>query len=316
MTRLATLILSLSIAMPAAASEEQTLDELLGAFGWDLATAEITTEKVSDGLYVLFGIGGNIGVSIGEQGVLVVDDQFPQLMPKIEAAIAKVGASFGARGVDFAINTHWHFDHAEGNLALGPSGTWIVAHANSRSMMTRDNVINMVNAKYRQKAYPQNALPVIAYEDRMQLHFNGEQIDLIHPGPAHTTGDTAVIFRKSNAVHLGDVFNNTGYPFIDADSGGEIDGMIAFCRAVRAELAPDAVVIPGHGKIADVPALERYIEMLQTVRDRIAAQIEKGASLEEVIASKPARGFEETFGDPANSLGFLDRAYTSLAKKR
>ena len=116
-----------------------TLDELLARFGWDFATAEIRTEKLSDGFYVLFGIGGNIAVSIGEQGVLVVDDQFPELMPKIEAAIAEVGG----KGIDFAINTHWHFDHAQGNLALGPSGTWIVSQANSRRMMQQANVINM-----------------------------------------------------------------------------------------------------------------------------------------------------------------------------
>lgn len=298
------------LAAPAVADEELGLDALLDKFGWDLATAEVRSERVRDGFHVLFGIGGNIAVSIGEQGVLVVDDQFPQLMPKIEAEIEKLGG----KGVDFAINTHWHFDHAEGNLALGPAGTWIVSHANSRRMMQQTNVINLVVAKYRQEAYPDDALPVIAYEDRMQFHFNGEQIDLIHAGPAHTTGDTAVIFRKTNAVHLGDVFNNTGYPFIDADSGGEIDGMIAFCRAVLTELPPNATVIPGHGKLTDVPALERYVAMLSTVRDRVALQIEKGATLAEAIASNPTRGFEEAYGDPADSLGFLDRVYTSLQK--
>ena len=306
------LLVLLLAATPALADEELDLDQLLDRFGWDLATAEIRTEKVSDGLYVLFGVGGNIAVSIGDDGVLVVDDQFPQLMPKIRSAIQKLGG----QGVDYAINTHWHFDHAEGNLSLGPAGAKIVSHANSRQMMQQSNLIDLVVAKYRQQAYPEDALPVIAFEDRMQLHFNGEQIDLVHPGPAHTTGDAAVIFRKSNAVHLGDVFNNTGYPFIDAGNGGEIDGMIAFCRAIRAELPEDAAVIPGHGAITDVARLEAYIEMLQTVRDRIAGQIEGGASLEQVTASNPTRGFEETFGDPANSLGFLDRVYTSLKQRQ
>ena len=299
------------VSAPARADDELSLDELLAQFGWDLETAEIRTEKVRDGFYVLFGIGGNIAVSIGEQGVLIVDDQFPQLMPKIEAAIAKVGG----KGVDFAINTHWHFDHAEGNLALGPSGTWIVSHANSRKLMRQSNVINMVAAKYKQQAYPENALPVIAYENRMQFHFNGEQIDLLNAGPAHTTGDTAVIFRKSNAVHMGDVFNNTGYPFIDADNGGEIDGMITFCRAVLKELPADATVVPGHGEITDVPTFERYVEMLQTVRDRVAAMIEEGKSLEEVEAAKPTQDFDASFGDVSASLGFLDRVYASLKAK-
>ena len=305
-------LLLVLVATPVAADDELSLDELLSRFGWDFDTAEIRTEKVRDGFYVLFGIGGNIAVSIGDQGVLIVDDQFPQLMPKIEAAIAEIGGV----GVDFAINTHWHFDHAEGNLALGPAGTWIVSHVNSRKMMGRSNLINMVETKYRQQAYPEKALPVIAYEDRMQLHFNGEQIDLLNPGPAHTTGDTAVIFRKSNAVHMGDVFNNTGYPFIDVDNGGEIDGMIAFCRAVLEELPADATVVPGHGEITDVPAFERYVEMLQTVRDRVAGMIEEGKSLEEVVAAKPTHDLDATFGDASASLGFVDRVYTSLKAKR
>jgi cyclase len=287
------------------------LDELLASFGWDLETAEIKSEKLADGFYVLFGLGGNIGVSIGESGTLIVDDQFPELMPKIEAVLGELGSD----GVDFAINTHWHFDHAEGNLALGPSGTWIVSQANSRDMMTRSNIINLVVAKYRQDAYPAQALPVITYRDRMSFHFNGEQIDLLHSGPAHTTGDTAVIFRGRNAVHMGDVFNNTGYPFIDADSGGEIDGMIAFCQAVLEELPKDATVIPGHGEVTDYAALQRYVTMLKTVRDRVWALIEKGKTVEEVIAAEPTADFTEGFGDVSESLGFLDRVYTSLRRR-
>ena len=202
--------LGLSVA---AADDVMTLDELLAGFGWDFETAEIRTEKVTDNLYVLFGLGGNIGVSIGEDGVLIVDDQFPEMIPKVNAAIEAIGGG----SIDYAVNTHWHFDHAEGNLALGPAGTKIVAHKNAREDMAKGGIINMVAAKYGQPPYPEDALPVITYEDRMRLHFNGEQIDLVHAGPAHTTGDTAVIFRNQKAVHFGDVFNMLGYPFIDAD---------------------------------------------------------------------------------------------------
>jgi glyoxylase-like metal-dependent hydrolase (beta-lactamase superfamily II) len=306
-------LLALSMAGPVAADEDVTsLEDLLASFGWDLATAEIKSQKLAEGFYVLFGIGGNIGVSIGENGTLIVDDQFPELMPRIEAAIAKLGGE----GIDFVINTHWHFDHAEGNLALGPAGSWIVSQANSREMMAKSNVINLSVAKYRQQAYPDDALPVITYDDRMSFHFNGERIDLIHPGPAHTTGDSAVIFRGHNAVHMGDVFNNTGYPFIDADSGGEIDGMIRFCEAVLAELAPGATVIPGHGEVTDYAALARYVEMLKTVRERVAGMLDRGMSVEEVIEAKPTADLDARFGDVANSLGFVDRVYTSLEKKR
>jgi glyoxylase-like metal-dependent hydrolase (beta-lactamase superfamily II) len=276
-------LLAACSAAPAMADEEVTsLDDLLESFGWDLATAEIKSEKLGEGFYVLFGIGGNIAVSIGDNGTLIVDDQFPELKPKIEAAIAKLGGD----GVDFAINTHWHFDHAEGNLALGPAGPWIVSQSNSRDMMAESNIINLTVSKYRQQAYPQDALPVITYDDRMSFHFNGERVDLIHSGPAHTTGDTAVFFRGHNAVHMGDVFNNTGYPFIDADNGGEIDGMISFCEAVLAELKPGAVVIPGHGEVTNYAAMQRYIEMLKTVRTRVSEMIDQGMSVDEVIAPR------------------------------
>ena len=218
------------------------LDEVLDAFGWDLSKVEIRTEKVTDNFYVLFGAGGNIGVSVGAQGVLIVDDQFPEMIPKVDDAIREIGGG----SVDFAVNTHWHFDHAEGNLALGPGGTWLVSQANSREKMLSDNVVNLVSLKYLQKAYPKSALPVITFDDTMQFHFNGEQIDLMHFGPAHTTGDTAVILRGSNIVHLGDVFNRSGYPFIDADNGGDLAGMIAFCQAVLDEIDETTIVVPGH----------------------------------------------------------------------
>jgi len=311
---LAGLILGTCVVSTASAGDNDWTgrDELLDQFGWDLAKAEIKTQKLGEGFYVLFGIGGNIAVSIGENGTLIVDDQFPELMPKIEAAIAKVGGD----GVDFAINTHWHFDHADGNMALGPAGTWLVSQSNSRQKMTEANTINLIVAKYRQEAYPSEALPVITFDDRMSFHWNGEQIDLIHAGPAHTTGDAAVFFRGHNAVHMGDVFNNTGYPFIDADNGGEIDGMIRFCETVLAELQPGAIVIPGHGEVTDYAAMERYIAMLKTVRDRVSGMIEQGMSVEEVIAANPTADLDESFGDVSNSLGFVDRVYTSLKKSQ
>ena len=291
--------------------EPLDLDGLLEVFGWDFNKAEIKVEKLTDDFYMLFGIGGNIGVSIGENGTMIVDDQFPQMMPKIEAALEGLPGSQG-KAVDFAINTHWHFDHAEGNLTLGPAGTWIVAQENSRAMMQDDHVINLAVVKYLQKAYPESAQPVITYNDRMQFHFNGQQIDLLHFGPAHTTGDTAVYFRGTNAVHFGDVFNR-GYPFIDADNGGDIDGMAAFCESVLEVIEKDTMVIPGHGEVGDYNDLAAYISMLKTVSLKIGGMIAEGMSLEEVAAAKPTAAFDKTYGDPT---GFVDRAYTSLSKKK
>ena len=294
-------------------TEEQeplNLDQLLEQFNWSFEGSEITTEQVGEGLHVLFGIGGNIAASIGEDGVLIVDNMFPEMIPKVEAAIRELGGG----EVDYAINTHWHFDHAEGNLALGPAGTKIVAHLNSAEMMAKTNILNLVVTRYRQEAYPPAARPSISFDDRMRLYFNGDEIDVIHAGPAHTAGDAAVIFRKHNAVHLGDVFNNTGYPFIDADSGGGINGMIAFCQAILDEVGPNGIVIPGHGAVTDGAALQRYIDMLAAVRDRVAEMIAAGDDLTAVAAAKPTADFDENFGDVMASLGFVNRVYTSLKR--
>ena len=289
------------------ADNRLSLDEMVAAFGWDLETAVIESQQVGDGLYVLFGPGGNVAASIGADGVLIVDDQFPQVIPKIEAKIAELGGG----AIDFAINTHWHFDHADGNLALGPKGVWLVSQSNSREMMTGAYLIDLVALQYEQQPYPENARPVITYDDRMQFHFNGERIDLLHFGPAHTTGDTAVIFRGNNAVHLGDVFNNAGYPFIDAGNGGDIDGMIRFCSAVLAEIDAGTTVIPGHGPVTDYQNLADYIAMLSTVRERIATLIEDDADLEAVVAAKPTAGFDERYGDPGL---LVNRAFASLSR--
>ena len=263
---------------------------------------------MAPGLHVLFGVGGNVAASIGEDGVLIVDDQFPELVPKLEKRIGELGGG----AVDFAINTHWHFDHADGNTVLGKGGTWIVAQRNSRRMMVNDHLINLVGAIYEQPAYPADALPVITYDDHMQFHFNGQRVDLMHFGPAHTTGDTAVFFRGSNAVHMGDVFNNAGYPFIDADNGGDVEGVIAFCEAVLARLNEDTIVIPGHGAVATHGDLVAYIDMLKTVSRRIGDMIDSGKTLEEVIAAKPTAEFDERYGARSGTL--VDRAYISLSR--
>jgi len=307
---LSVLVAAYGHAQEADAAEPLNLDQLLEQFNWNFEAAGVITQKVGDGLHVLFGIGGNIAASIGEDGVLIVDNMFPEMIPKVEAAIADLGGG----SIDFAVNTHWHFDHAEGNLALGPAGTWIVAHQNSATMMARTNILNLVVTRYRQDAYPPEARPAIAFDDRMRLYFNGEEVDIVHAGPAHTAGDAAVIFRSHNAVHFGDVFNNTGYPFIDADSGGGIDGMIAFCQTILDEMGADPVIIPGHGEVTDGATLQRYIDMLQTVRGRVAEQIAEGKSLEEVVASRPTADFDETYGPEGQSLGFVNRVYTSLTR--
>lgn len=290
-----------------ATAEPIPLDELSVAFEWSFDEA-ITTEKVTDNLHVLFGTGGNIAVSTGDDGVLIVDDQFPQMMKKIKRAIRKLGG----KKIDMAITTHWHFDHAEGNLALGPEGTWLIAQKNSRDMMADDHVIDLVGVSYNQEAYPESAWPDITFDTTMQLHLNGEQVDLMHFGAAHTTGDAAVWFRGSNAVHMGDVYNNSGYPFIDFGNGGTIDGVIAFCEGVLDAIDEDTVVIPGHGPIATYQDMADYVAMLKTIRDRIVKMVKAGASLAEIQAAGITREYDEKQGDPAR---VINRAYMSLTHK-
>ena len=309
------LVITFMISIPSnlkAADHEDVmnLDEVSHAFGWNFEEAEIQTQKVSEGLYVLFGVGGNIAVSIGDDGVLIVDDQFPQVMDKVQAAISKVGGG----AVDYAINTHWHFDHAEGNNALGPQGTKIVAHANARADMAKGGVINMVIAKYKQQPYPEKALPVLTYDHGMQVYFNGGEIDLKNFASAHTSGDTAVFFKKQNAVHLGDVFNNSGYPFIDVGSGGSIDGMIKFCEDTLKQINESTIVIPGHGPVTNTATLKEYISMLKTVRSRVAALIEEGKTLQEIKDTKPTEDFDKIYGPETGSLGFINRVFTSLSE--
>ena len=283
--------------------------EAMKMFGLDLETVEIRPVAIGSGLHALFGAGGNIVASVGVQGVLIVDDQFPVMVPRIEAAIRQLGGG----EIDFVINTHWHFDHADGNPALAENGSWIVAHKNSRQMLTGDHLINLVGMVVAQPAYQAAGLPVITFDDRMQFHFNGEKIDLLHFGPAHTTGDAAVLFRGHNAVHMGDVFVTGTYPFIDADNGGDLDGIIRFSEAVLKEINVETVVIPGHGQIAGYTELAAYISMLKTIRERIASLIEQGATLAEVGAANPTAEWDSERGSPAR---LLDRAYKSLSRAR
>jgi glyoxylase-like metal-dependent hydrolase (beta-lactamase superfamily II) len=273
-----------------------------------LKSTPITTQKIADNFHVLFGVGGNIIVSIGNNGTLIVDGQFPQMVPKYKAKIGELGGG----KIDFVINTHWHFDHSDGNQVLGPDGTWIVANEKSREMLLKSNVINLVTAKREQPKYPEAALPVITYDNSMRFHFNGEVLDLLHYGPAHTTGDTAVVFRTHKTVHMGDVYNNAGYPFIDADNGGSLNGVIEFSSKVLQQIDADYIVVPGHGPVAKYQDLADYVAMLTTIRDRMKALIASGATLQQVTAARLTSEWDQKKGDPAS---FLNRAYTSLTRK-
>ena len=306
MRKIAVLLSLCSLSATSFGHEYLSFDQLPEAFGYDFVNTEIRSEEVAPGLHVLFGVGGNVVVSIGDQGVLMVDSQFSRLMPKLQGAITRLGGG----AVDLAVNTHWHFDHADGNPVLGRDGAWLVAQANSRRMMAGARDVSYVDTTYRQPAFPVEALPVATFSKHMQLHFNGETVDLFHFGPAHTTGDAAVYFRSSNVVHMGDTFFPR-YPYIDAGNGGDLYGMIRFCEEVLARLNPDSVVVPGHGPVQDSAALAAYIEMLETMAERLSTMIDQGMSLEDIIAAAPSADFDERFGNP---LLFIAKAYESLSR--
>ena len=272
--------------------------------------AEIRIQKVTENLYLFFGLGGNIAVSIGDDGVLIVDDQIPSLIPKIKDAIKEIGGG----DLVYTINTHWHFDHAEGNLALDPKITKIISQSNAREYMAKGGLIDMVANRINQEPYPDYALPVITYENGMTLYFNNEEIEIVHFGPAHTSGDSAVIFHNQNAVHYGDVFVTEGYPFIDVSSGGSIDGIINFLSKSLTKLKPGAIILPGHGETATIQDVEDTIIMLKTVRERILKMINEGKSLQEVIDAKPTKDFDEKYPDWLGN--FVNRAYTSLKEEK
>jgi glyoxylase-like metal-dependent hydrolase (beta-lactamase superfamily II) len=272
--------------------------------------AAVTSEELRPGVHVLYGAGGgqssgNVLVLLGEAGSLVVDTGYPQFVPKYREAIAALGGG----PVTHAINTHWHDDHSEGNKVFGPDAL-IVAHANARAMLLRDNKINVVRTILDQPAFPPHALPVVTFDDRIELYFGDERLELVHVAPAHTAGDVVAILRSRNVVHTGDVFLSAAYPFADVDNGGDFDGVVAFCRGILERIDRDTIIVPGHGPTATYDDLAAYIEMLETVRGRLVALIEDGATLEQVIAAQPTREWDAKYGNPTTF--FLDRAYKSL----
>jgi glyoxylase-like metal-dependent hydrolase (beta-lactamase superfamily II) len=270
----------------------------------------VTSTQLQPGLHVLYGAGGgqvsgNVLVLFGDQGSLVVDTGYSQHVPKYREEIAKLGGG----AVTHAINTHWHDDHSEGNKVFGPAAL-IVAHSNARKMLLQDNKINVVRTILDQPAFPPAALPVVTFEDRIELYFGDERLELVHVSPAHTAGDVVVFLRGRNAVHTGDVFLSGAYPFADVDNGGDFDGVIEFCRGILERIDRETVIVPGHGRTATYDELAAYIEMLETVRGRVTTLIADGATLAQVVAAQPTKEWDAKYGNPTTF--FLDRAYKSL----
>jgi glyoxylase-like metal-dependent hydrolase (beta-lactamase superfamily II) len=253
----------------------------------DLSQVEYRTEKVAERLYMLSTpAGGNIGVLVGEDGAVIIDDQFDELAPKLRAAVALLTD----KPIRFVINTHWHFDHTGGNAALGRTGSVIVAHGNVRQRMSTAQ-LSALSGRTTPPSPPE-ALPIITFEESVTLHLNGEDLEVSHVASAHTDGDAIIRFRKANVVHMGDVFFVGSYPFIDNSSGGSYDGFVAALAQTLATIDDQTRVIPGHGPLADKAKLAQFHAMLVTIRDRIVKQIKAGKTLEQVVASKPTAEFD------------------------
>jgi glyoxylase-like metal-dependent hydrolase (beta-lactamase superfamily II) len=265
---------------------------------------QIKTIKVAQNIYVLEGQGGNIGVSVGDDGVLLIDDQFAPLTAKHIEAIKAITD----KPVRFLINTHYHGDHVGGNENIGKAGVLIVAHDNVYKRMSTRHVIQLL--KQDNPPYPKAALPVITYNDRVTYHINGDELTAYKVPRSHTDGDSMVRFRNANVIHTGDVFASGRYPFIDVENNvGSVKGIVKAMDELIPTLDDFTKVIPGHGPVSTKKDVIAYRNMINTVATRVEAMVKKGKTLEQVVAAKPLREFDEEWGKFRKTDSFVELVY-------
>ena len=241
----------------------------------DFSKVEIKTTKVAGVVYMLEGAGGNIGVSAGPDGVLIVDDQFAPLADKIRAAFKPLGAG----QLRFVLNTHFHFDHTHANPVFGREGL-IVAHSNVRRRLSVETTV--LGQKYQ--PLPKEGLPVVTYDAAVSVHFNGEEVRVIHFPAGHTEGDSIIFFTGSNVIHMGDDFFAARFPFIDLDNGGSVEGLTRNVAEVIAKAPAGVKIIPGHGPLSTVEDLRAYHSMLVETTEIVRTRLRAGRTLEEAKA--------------------------------
>ena len=261
----------------------------------DPTKVTLKTTPVSGNISMIEGAngfaGGNVGVSVGDDGVLVIDDELEPLAPKLRTALA----ALSKKPVRFVVNTHLHLDHTGGNAMLGGAGAVIVAHYSVRKRLSADQFMEFMGQKKTIPASPAAALPVVTFNDDLTLFFNGDEIHVIHVAPAHTDGDAVIQFKKANVIHTGDVFLGF-YPIIDHTNGGRYEGYITAADTLLG-LADDATkIIPGHGPVMSKTDLQAWRAMLVKVRDNIAALAAKKKTLDEIKAAKPTAEFDARYG--------------------
>lgn len=271
----------------------------------DWSKVEVKATHVAGQVYVIEDAsaefsGGNIGVSIGADGIVMVDDKFAALAPKVEAALK----SISDQPVRFVLNTHYHGDHIDGNSVFGQTSV-IVAHENTRAFLVAD----------KEEPTPPTALPVVTFEDKIMIHLNGEGVRAIHFPHGHTDTDIVVFFTTSNVVHMGDDFFNGMFPFVDASGGGSIKGLIANIEKLLAIIPADAKIIPGHGAIATTADLRAYLGMLKATTGIVEAGIAAGKSARKLKREKALAAYDAWAEGYIDADGFIDQLYKELSRK-
>jgi len=271
----------------------------------DFSKVEIKSTKVNGNVYMLQGSGGNIGVSVGADGILIVDDQYAPLADKIKAALKQLGEG----KLKFILNTHWHGDHTGSNAAFGPEAP-IIAHTNVRKRLAEG-----MNIQGRTVApAAREALPVITFDDKVSVHFNGEEIRVLHFPHSHTDGDAIIFFSSSNVVHMGDVFFNGNFPFVDIDSGGDVDGYIKTVGEVLAKLPAGAKIIPGHGPLATADDLNKFHTMLMTTTKIVRDKMKAGKTLDQIKAEGLPEKWDSWGQGFIKTPAWIETVHKSLSK--
>jgi cyclase len=281
-------------------------------FAQDFAAARIETHRLTPNLFMLELIGegaGNIALSTGADGAVLVDTQFAPLNAKILAAVRAAGGS----DVKYVINTHWHGDHTGGNEPLGQAGALIIAHDNVLARMSTEQFM----AAFNQRVPPSPAVarPVVTFPTRTTFRLNGDVVQIVHVENAHTDGDSIVHFTNANVIHTGDTYMKDVYPFIDVSSNGSINGFIASADAVLSRADANTRIIPGHGALANKADMQRFHDMLVAVRGKLQALIDQGMTEDEVVAARPTAEFDAAWGQGfMNPENFTRFSYQSLKK--
>jgi glyoxylase-like metal-dependent hydrolase (beta-lactamase superfamily II) len=274
----------------------------------DFSKVEIKATKVNGNVYMLEGSGGNIGVSVGADGILIVDDQFAPLADKIKAALKTLGEG----KLKFILNTHWHGDHTGGNAQFGTEAP-IIAHDNVRKRMSSEQRLEFF--KQTVPASPKEALPVITFDQSLSVHFNGEEIKVIHFPHGHTDGDSVIFFTTSNVVHMGDDFFSGKFPFVDLDNGGSVEGMAKNIGEIIPKLPAGVKLIPGHGPISTVDELKAYHHMLLTTTDIVRKKIKAKKSLDQIKKEGLPAEWKSWGEGFMKTDQWLELVYASLMKK-